>query len=97
MADRNVMVSVTMKHSEVAESRALVTGLEIFAATMFNYVNECGACIERGTPEDGARLGELLREMQAAAIGAGQAQARLHEIFGEAMISDPEGRQGRLQ
>lgn len=97
MDDRTVAVTITMKASQIAQSRALVTGIEMFPGTVINDLNAMVECAKSGTTAAGAENGRLMAELQGLALGTRQGQLALREIVGNAVMSDPDGRPGRLQ
>lgn len=97
MEDRDVRIVASIKASQVDESKSLVGGLDTFPTVVNNYIGLFMECIREGTPEAGHRLGALLHDCQADAEQAQKMLLRLHEIIGNPILSDPEGRKGRLQ
>ena len=99
MDNRLVTVSVQMAASAVPESRYLWTllgqvprDIKVCATRIENI-----ATSESPTDQDGAELAALVDQLRQHADAAGQIIICLHAILQHAIISDPEGRTGRLQ
>ncbi|MFV0360278.1 MAG: hypothetical protein ACK5IR_11025 [Tropicimonas sp.] len=86
-----------MKASQVEGTRRLCRSLAEFPAGVAAGLERIGALIDRGDPSVSAEISALLVELLANAHRVCVIVNVLKPIIEAAVISDPDGRPGRLQ
>lgn len=97
MMDRDVSVHVGLKASQVERSRELCQSLAEFPVGVAAVLERIVALIDSGDPDVGAEISALLVELLATAQRVCVIVSVLKPIIEAAVISDPDGRPGRLQ
>ena len=99
MKDRDVSVFIPLKASMIETSRKLAVALGEFPTVAWNYADQIEALLSKDalSAEDGVRLAELVNGLKQDAEMAEGFRRDLTPILRAAIISDPEGRGGRLQ
>ncbi|KHQ52998.1 hypothetical protein [Mameliella alba] len=99
MLNREVQVIITLKASQIEETRRQTEALKEFPAYAWHYADEIEKLMlkEDASPEDGEKLHKLVQMLKMDCVAADQTVKQLAEATANAVIHDPDGRKGRLQ
>lgn len=99
MEDRDVMVTLTIKASQIEGTKRLFKVLAEFPTIAWNHADQLSAvCKDTGmSPDQSKAIGDAEQGMKMDAELAESLRRDLVPIFATAVIHDPEGRKGPLQ